>query len=349
MNRIFIYLTVAAITSLASCSNGNTDNNGRLKRVHTTTVTDENGTGPMTYIGKSVPSKELSLSFKVAGKIRKIHVAQGSAVKAGQLIAEIDPVDYTNQLTATEAEYNQIKAEVDRIVAMHADGAVSDNNYDKAVYGLRQITAKYEQHKAELSYTKLYAPFSGQISETLAEDGEVVGAGMPVAMMIGAGVPEIEIHVAPAVLPLLRQGDLSASFPTLGNDAVPLDIVSVSPTANASQLYNVKLRIPADATGVIPGMTATVSITGADAAGNMRIPTGAVSDNYVLRLNPSDSTVSRVAVSISKLLPSGDCIITSDGLHTGDILIAAGMRKLNDGEKVCPVAPVSVTNKGGLL
>lgn len=349
MNRIFIYLTVAAITSLASCSNGDTDNNRRLKRVHTTTVTDENGTGPMTYIGKAVPSKELSLSFKVAGKIQKINVAQGSVVKAGQLIAEIDPVDYTNQLTATEAEYNQIKAEVDRIVAMHGDGAVSDNNYDKAVYGLRQITAKYEQHKAELSYTKLYAPFSGQISETLAEAGEVVGAGMPVAMMIGAGVPEIEIHVAAAVLPLLRQGNISATFQTLGNDVIPLDIVSVSPTANASQLYSVKLRMPADAAGIIPGMTATVSIAGADITGSMRIPSGAVSDNYVLRLNPSDSTVSRVAVSISKLLPGGDCIITSDGLHTGDILIAAGMRKLSDGEKVCPVAPVSETNKGGLL
>ena len=194
MNRIQLYLITMLIPALSSCSGDSHNSESHIKTVHTVTVTDEHGESAMTYIGKVVPAKELSLSFKVAGKISRIYVKQGSTVKGGQMIAELDPMDYQNQFMETEAEYRQIKSEADRIIAMHDDGAVSDNDYDKAVFGLRQITAKYQQHKSELSYTKLYAPFSDKIDNVIAETGVVVNAGMPVAMMIDAGAPEYACH-----------------------------------------------------------------------------------------------------------------------------------------------------------
>ncbi len=349
MNRIQFYLITAIIPALASCGGDRHNSDYHIKTVHTVTVTDENEESSLTYIGKVVPAKELSLSFKVGGKISRIYVKQGSVVKSGQLIAELDPVDYQNQFMATEAEYRQIKAEADRIIAMHDDGAVSDNNYDKAVYGLNQITAKYKQHKSELSDTKLYAPFSGKIDNVLAETGEVVNAGMPIAMMIDAGTPEIEIYVPQTVLPLIHGKKPKASFQSLKLDDMPATVLSVSPTANANQLYTVKLGIPSDINGIIPGMTAVVDIPRAAQKGGLRIPQGAVTNNYVLRFNPTDSTVSKIVVHTEKLLSNGECIIQSDELNPGDILISSGMNHIAEGEKVRPVAPVSETNKGGLL
>lgn len=349
MNRIQFYLITAIIPVLASCNGDDYDSGSHIKTVHTVTVTDEHGESAMTYIGKVVPAKELSLSFKVAGKINKIYVKQGSAVKAGQLIAELDPMDYQNQFMATEAEYHQIKAETERIIAMHDDGAVSDNNYDKAVFGLRQITAKYQQHKSELSYTKLYAPFSGKIDNVIAETGEVVNAGMPIAMMIDAGAPEIEINVPQAVLPLIHGGNLTTSFQSLKLEDTPVTVMSVSPTANANQLYTVKLSIPSDVKGIIPGMTAVVDIPRASEKGRLRIPKGAVTNNYVLRFNPTDSTVRKITVHTEELLSNGECIIQSAELNPGDILVSSGVNHVAEGEKVRPVTPISETNKGGLL
>lgn len=349
MNKVQICVLATILPAMASCIDGSHNSDRPIKTVHTVTVSDENGESVLTYIGKVVPAKELSLSFKVAGKINKIYVRQGSAVKAGQLIAELDPVDYQNQYIATEAEYQQIKKEAERIMSMHEDGAVSDNNYDKAVYGLRQITAKYQQHKSELSYTKLYAPFSGKIDNVFAEAGEVVNAGIPVAMMIDAGVPEIEVHVPQAVLPLFHGGDLKASFQSLKPEDMPVSVLSVSPTANANQLYTVRLCMPSDAKGIIPGMTAVVDIPRTESVGRLRIPKGAVTNDYVLRFNPADSTVGKIAVHVEKLLPNGECLIQSAEIRPGDILVSSGINHIAEGEKVKPVAPVSKTNKGGLL
>lgn len=59
------------------------------------------------------------------------------------MLAELDPTDYQVQLDATEAEYRQIKAEAERVIALYQENGTTPNTYDKAVYGLKQITSKY--------------------------------------------------------------------------------------------------------------------------------------------------------------------------------------------------------------
>ena len=66
------------------------------------------------------------------------------------------------------------------------------------MYGLRQITAKYNHAKDQLEYTRLYAPFSGYVQKRLFDSHETVAAGMPVVSVISEGTPEVEINL-PAV------------------------------------------------------------------------------------------------------------------------------------------------------
>ena len=81
---------------------------------------------------------------------------------------------------ATEAEYQQIKAEAERVMALYKDNGTTPNANDKAVYGLKQITAKYKHHKDQLAYTRLYAPFNGYVQKRLFEAHETIGAGIDV-------------------------------------------------------------------------------------------------------------------------------------------------------------------------
>lgn len=110
----------------------------------------------------------------------------------------MDPADYRVQLDATEAEYKQIKAEAERVMALYKENGTTPNANDKAVYGLKQITAKYQHHKDQLEYTRLYAPFSGFIQKKLFDAHETIGAGMPVISMVSAGIPEVEINLPAA-------------------------------------------------------------------------------------------------------------------------------------------------------
>ena len=78
----------------------------------------------------------------------------------GQLPQELDPTDYQIQLDAAEAEkYQSVKAEAEQVMALYKENVTTPDANDKAVYGLRQITAKYNHAKDQLAYTRLYAPF----------------------------------------------------------------------------------------------------------------------------------------------------------------------------------------------
>ena len=92
----------------------------------------------LQYPGKVKAAEDANLSFRVSGTIRKIYVKDGTRVRKGQLLADLDPTDYQIQLDATEAEYLQVKSEAERVMALYKDGGTTPAANDKAEYGLKQ-------------------------------------------------------------------------------------------------------------------------------------------------------------------------------------------------------------------
>ena len=134
---------------MTACKEKNQNNQSQL--VNVVEVTPSAGTTSASYPAETEAMNKTDLSFKVAGTIAQVLVKEGDHVQAGQAVARLDDRDYRTQLRATEAEYNQVKAECERIMAMHKERAVSDNNYDKARYGLQQMTEKLAHHRNQLS------------------------------------------------------------------------------------------------------------------------------------------------------------------------------------------------------
>lgn len=174
MKRIYWILASISLYSLISCTNGRKDAK-ECQTVKIDTIIFAGGQTHLQYPGKVKAAQDISLAFRVSGTIQKIHVKDGARVQAGQLLAELDPTDYQVQLDATEAEYKQVKAEAERVMALYKDNGTTPSTNDKAVYGLKQITAKYQHHKDQLYYTRLYAPFNGYIQKRLFETHETIG------------------------------------------------------------------------------------------------------------------------------------------------------------------------------
>ena len=261
MKRIYWVLASISICLLASCNSGTKDAR-ECQTVKIDTVTSASGQTYLQYPGKVKAAQDISLAFRVSGTIRKIYVKDGTRVQAGQLLAELDPTDYQVQLDATEAEYKQIKAEAERVMALYKDNGTTPSANDKAVYGLKQITAKYQYHKDQLGYTRLYAPFNGYIQKRLFEAHETIGAGMPVLSMISSGAPEVEINL-PAAEYIRREqfNQYHCTFDIYPDRSYPLKLISVTPKANANQLYTMRLQLVADKQPVpSPGMNTMVTI-----------------------------------------------------------------------------------------
>lgn len=308
----------------------------------------------LQYPGHVVASTEANASFKVAGTIKRVYVDEGDYVKAGQLLAEIDPVDYKVQLSATEAEYAQIKADAERVMGLYQDGGTTASNYDKARYGLKQIEAKLENHRNQLAYTRLTAPFSGKVQKRYFSGGENVSAGLPIVKLLSDNALEVQVNL-PAVSYLSRDkfAGYSCTFDVLPGECVPLTLIGILPQANANQLYTMRLALPKQMNKVAPGMSSWVSISMADSVGtSATVPATALIEQdgkaAVYAYAPSNGKVTLVPVQVQMLHTDGTAEVQGS-IKPGDLVVSTGVHHLTNGQKVRLMAPVSKTNVGGLL
>jgi RND family efflux transporter MFP subunit len=309
-----------------------------------------------SFPGKTKAASEINLSFRIAGAISKINVKEGQFVRKGEILAEMDSRDYEIQLSATEAEYKQIKAEAERVIKLHEMQSVADNDYDKAVSGLQQITAKYNAHKNELADTKLIAPFDGYIQKRYFDKSEVVGAGTPVFLMISTELPEVEINI-PAVEFIKRNqfDSYSCCFDVFPNQTFPLELISISEKSNLNQLYTVRFRVKYQNITQMPspGMSAMVTIKYKPNDNHyLTIPVSSLRDTengtMVWIYDTSTQTVKSHQVTVSQFQNNGTVII-SGGLNVGDIVVTAGVHSLSERDTVKLIPETSSTNAGGLL
>lgn len=179
-----------------------------------------------------VETHTVQIAPKVTGQVVKMYVTDNQKVKEGDLVAEIDPVDYKVKLSEISAKYeatllkqkgakatfaavnSQIelaKKNLDRYTELYKSGAASkleyDNaqtNYDNAQAALtqaresllskgenrvadadlKQLAAQKKQAKLSLSYTKIYAPQSGTVTNKTIEKGAYVQTGQPLFVIV---------------------------------------------------------------------------------------------------------------------------------------------------------------------
>ena len=120
-NRLGAVL-VAAL--LCSCS-GRTASEPFVQSVSLTTPVALGGETTRTYSGMVKAAHEVSLGFKTAGQIARIHVSEGDYVQQGQLLAELDDADYRLAVEALQIQYDQLKDEVERMKQLFNQKSVS--------------------------------------------------------------------------------------------------------------------------------------------------------------------------------------------------------------------------------
>jgi RND family efflux transporter MFP subunit len=268
----------------------------------------------------------------------------------------MDSRDYAIQFSATEAEYNQVKAEAERVIQLHEKQSVSANDYDKAVSGLQQITAKYNAHKNALNDTKLIAPFDGYVQKRYFDKDETISTGMPVLSIISSDMPDVEINI-PASEFIRRDKfvKFACSFDIYPNQIFPLELIAINQKANLNQLYTVRLKIIGEKTDQLPtaGMSTIVDIyLKAEDADLFTIPINSMFErngqSCVWVYDENKQIVNIRNITIAKIRTDG-MLIVSGGLKSDEKIVIAGVHSLSNGEKVKLLPQTSKTNVGGLL
>ena len=346
------WIALAAIL-LSGCSGGRQET-PFVRSVYVTHPVALGGEMTRTYSGIVRAAHEVSLGFKTAGQIARIHVVEGDYVHRGQLLAELDDADYRLAVEALQIQYDQMRDEVERTRQLFEQRSVSVNDFEKASAGLRQLGIQLQANRNKLDYTKLYAPTDGYVQTVNFSPAEMVDAGTALFTLLDVSRMEVEVDI-PAVEYLRRDRFTGFACRAAGvADEIPLRLSGLPPKADGNQLYHLTLAFAAQPDRQLTaGMNVEVRITESDTTRRQgfALPFGTV---FLEGGTPSvwvlgaDSTVRRRAVVLDNTDAEGRAVVR-EGLDGRETIVRAGVSALKEGEKVHVVAAPSRTNVGGLL
>lgn len=294
-----------------------------------------------SYSGEVRARIETTLGFRIAGKIVERRADVGMAVKAGQVLARLDPADAALQATQAEAQKALAAADLARYRDLKAKNYISASALDARETNFKAAEAQASLAKNQSAYTTLVADRNGVIGQVLAEPGQVVSIGQAVFRLAPDGDREIAIALPEGEVSGFKLGQAAevSFWATSGPAAKPLfgRLREISPVADpVTRTFAARVSLK-DADPLLPlGMTATVRFpTGTPGATTLLVPLTAIfqqGNQPAVWTVGADNTVKLLAVSVSAYTEAG-AVVTA-GLKGGEQIVAAGVNLLAAGEKV---------------
>ena len=332
-----------------------------IRPVKAMRVADSSGLMERALPGRAKAGLEVNLSFRVPGPMIAFPVSVGDEVKAGDVMARIDPTDYETAVRTLEAQLARGQATAKRArndvtrnekIQKEDSGAISQASIDRsreavdaADATVRSLRASVKTARDQLSYTELKAPFDGMVVETYAENFETAIAKQPILRVLNPESIEFVINVPENLIGLSPYVEsITVKFDALPDVDVPAKVKEIGKEASqATRTYPVTL-VMAQPPGaeILPGMAGKAYIVGRPPKDHeqvsIQIPATAVftgaepGKSYVWIVDESSKTLSRREVELAGLSRFGTRIRA--GLEPGELIVVKGVHSVSDGQQV---------------
>lgn len=309
------------------------------------------------FSGEVRPRAEARLGFRVPGKLIERPVEVGSVVKAGQVLARLDPGDLQlaqaaakAQLDAARTDRDLARADLKRYTELRSRGFISGAELerrqsvaDAAEARHAQAEANFNQQGNQNSYAVLRAEGNGMVTAVEAEPGQVLAAGQAVVRMAQGNARDVVFGMPENQVVALRRIGVAEVRLWARPDAPPLTgrIREIAPIADpATRTYATRIALDQAPSEVLLGMTASVRFKAPSAAEKLTLPLHALvrdkNATAVWVVDPKSMTVALVPITVGGT--SGNEVLVAQGLTAGQLIVTAGVHKLQAGQKVRMVA-----------
>jgi RND family efflux transporter MFP subunit len=293
--------------------------------------------------GQLAPRSRVRLSFKQGGVVASVLVREGDRVAAGQLVARLDDVDARSAVRMARAAIEKARRDAVRSARLAGEGALATSVSDDAQSALEAAEAQLLQAEDALARTRLTAPLAGTIFKRVAEPGEILGAGDPVAFLDSTGALEVEAGATLRESRALRPGLAAQLVPDEGEPA-PGRIASVATTPNPGDgLYAVTVAAEKTPKAWRAGVLLRVKVRADEASAALRIPLEALvhrqnKDHVFVLSGLSERSGATHATVHIRAIVAGPAeareILVAEGLARGEEIVAEGAYFLQDGQAV---------------
>lgn len=367
-----LVLAILAVVALFGCKDEKSVSQQNLLNVGIEVLKPQDVPLTFEFAARAQGSKETEVRARVGGILLKRNYIEGSEVKEGQVLFEIDPEPYQvalNQAKAnleqTQAELKNAKIQLDRTEKLYKQKYASEKSYDDAVAkydslkaGLSSAQAAVDAAQLNLDYTKVKAPISGLTSMEAQSEGSLIStsgeSGLlthitqinPIYVMFSLSENEmltLSRMVSSGQLKNPQDKNTVKAVLRLGNNDVyqyPGEINFVNPSIDTST-GTIKLRavFPNPNNRLRPGQFMRLTVEGLERANALIVPQTAVMQSskgsYVYRLN--DKNEVEIANIKTGQTVNKEYWTVNEGLEQGDRVVVNNLLKVRPGMIVNPV------------
>lgn len=310
------------------------------------TVEPPNGAAVRRFVGRVEAKRTVDLSFQRPGLLVDLPVTTGDALPEGALLAALDTADFELALRRTEARLKLTRSELERSSDLADRGAGTQSRLDVAEAEAALAEVDHDDARRALELTRITAPFDALVARRLVDAFTYVTPQVPVVRVQDVSELRAVISVPESLVGVSRTPGAfraTARLAALPDETFALELREFITEADpVAQTYEVAFALPVPRDPrILPGMTATVEIraTLPGAGAGPLVPATAVDtrDGFHVWVHDADTgTVQPQAVQLG--LPQGDLFPVLEGLNGGETLVAAGVSRLQPGQRVRAMA-----------
>jgi RND family efflux transporter MFP subunit len=351
LRTIGAILAVIALAPLAACNDAATSAIAtRVRPVQVQRVTFAPANEDREFVGAVRARYETDLGFRVAGKMVARLVDAGDRVRAGDVVARLDPRDLQLQVESAEAELvaatsNLAQAAADelRYQNLRSRGYAAVADYERKKAARDEAEGRMERAQRaldlalnQLAYAELKADADGAITATLAEPGQVVALGQAVVRLAHRGEMEAVVALPETRLGEARKSDASVRLWSDPDRRFSARLRELSPQADATtRTYAARFTIENPDDTVALGMTVTVVLSHPTDTMLAKVPLAAILNRgtgpTVYRVDDT-GVLERRPVTVSSF--NEVVAFIASGLEDGDEIVTLGVQMLQAGQKV---------------
>ncbi len=304
--------------------------------------------------GRVVAVRSAQVRARVEGIVEKRLFKEGSDVRAGQPLFQLDDRTYRTAAQAAEADVALKKLSLSRVESLLPIKAVTQQEVDVAKAALKQSEAQASRAKLDLENTTVPAAISGRIGRSLITEGALVGRGDSTLMTTIEQLDPVNVLFTQpnAEVLSLKSALASGRLKATDNRSVELILENGQPYPHKGRLFfsdmsvdpstgaiTLKAEFPNPERLLLPGTFVRVRVSQALAPNVLTIPQSALQSGaqgqFVLLVGPENKVMPR-PVKVGAM--AGDRFVIEDGLAGGESLIVAGVQKVRPGAVVKPVS-----------
>lgn len=294
-----------------------------------------------TFFGRVSAKQTVDLAFQVAGQMVEFPAIEGEIIPAGGLVARLDQAPFQLALDRAIASKEKSERDLRRLERLKANASQAQVDEARTALVLAELAVR--DATLAMQRTTLNAPFDALVASRSAANFATVDTGTPIARLHDMSELYIKIEVPEVLVQQIGENpnvELSAEFPA-SDTPFALEFREVLAEASRiGQTFTVTFGLaPPEDLLLLPGATATVRATLLDRASGMIVPASAIKtaangDVSVMRFNETENGASVVDTPVQISINDSGQIQVTDGLNSGDEIVAAGVNSLADGDAV---------------